>query len=75
MSYERYTIQKYKWTGEEKYSYWAEMNGPTTGHAESEVAAVEKLADNLESIVAAIRSGEIGFARIGDLKEEPSSSA
>jgi len=72
MSYERFTVQKYKWDKENNvWSYWAEMNGPTIGHALSEAEAVEALAKNLEGIAAAIRAGEIWFMRIGELKEDP----
>jgi len=72
---ERYTIQKYHWDtnvrGQNDWSYWASMAGPTNGHARTEAEAVEALASNLESIAAAIRAGEIWFVRTGELKEEP----
>jgi hypothetical protein len=72
---ERYTIQKYNFMGksqhEDSFIYWAEMAGPTTGQGTTEAGAVEKLAENLESIVAAIRGGEIWFKREGELREEP----
>ena len=69
---ERYTIEKHKWDspGGEFKSFYASINGPTTGHAETETEAVEDLAKNLESLAASIRTGEIAFLRVGYDKDE-----